>query len=597
MPRMSKPPQEGKGAKNVKKALKNLLVFCKPYWWVIILSLIFAVAGAVLNILGPDYIKVITDEIAAAILGGTDVDLNLIWNIATILIIFYLSGAILNLVQGLMMTQVTQRTTQSMRKKISKKINKLPLSYLDSHSYGDLLSRVTNDVDTIGQTMNNSITTLVAAIALFVGSIIMMFVTDAIMALTAIGASIIGFVLMSVIMAKSQKHFNAQQSSLGKLNGHIEEIYSGQNIVKVYNGEKKSKNTFDTHNKALYTSGWKSQFLSGLMIPLMAFIGNFGYVAVCVVGAVLVLNGNISFGVVSAFIIYVRLFTQPLSQMAQAVTSLQSTAAASERVFELLGEKELADESEKSTKMPKVKGAVEFKNVKFGYTEDEDVIKDFNLVVKPGQKVAIVGPTGAGKTTLVNLLMRFYEVKSGQIIVDGTPIQNLTREQVHDMFGMVLQDTWLFDGTIADNIAYSNPNVSREQVVEACKTVGVDHFVRTLPNGYDTIIDENTTISAGQKQLLTIARAMVQDNPMLILDEATSSVDTRTEIIIQEAMDKLTKNRTSFVIAHRLSTIKNADMILVMQQGDIVECGTHDELVQKENGIYQGLYNSQFEQN
>ncbi len=601
MPRMNKMPPTQK-AKNTKLALKNLMKYCRPHWLIIIIALIFAIGGAVLNIIGPDFVSKIADEIANTLgkimATGTviDIDLTFIWQIGLILIIFYVSGAILNLLDGLIMTQVTQRTTQRMRKDINHKINRLPLGYLDSHSYGDVLSRVTNDVDTIGQTLNNAITTLVTSIALFLGSIIMMFVTNWIMALTAIGASLIGGFIMMLIMAKSQKYFFAQQVSLGKLNGHIEEMYTGQNIVKVYNDERKSKETFDKHNKALYTSGWKSQFLSGLMMPLMQFVGNFGYIAVCVVGAALVLNGWTSFGVVSAFIIYVRLFTQPLSQMAQAFTSLQSTAAASERVFELLEEDELADESAKSLPTPEVKGAVEFRHVRFGYTPEQDIIHDFNLKVSPGQKVAIVGPTGAGKTTLVNLLMRFYEVKSGEILVDNIPIQDLTREQVHEMFGMVLQDTWLFEGTVADNVAYADPNISREQIVEACRTAGIDHFIRTLPNGYDTVIDENTSISAGQKQLITIARAMVQNHPMLILDEATSSVDTRTEIVIQQAMDKLTENRTSFVIAHRLSTIKNADIILVMQHGDIVECGTHEELIAKENGVYQTLYNSQFQQ-
>ena len=601
MPRMNKMPPAQK-AKNTKLALKNLMKYCRPHWLIIIISLIFAIGGAVLNIIGPDFVSKIADEIANTLgkimATGTviDIDLTFIWQIGLILIIFYVTGAILNLLDGLIMTQVTQRTTQRMRKDINHKINRLPLGYLDSHSYGDVLSRVTNDVDTIGQTLNNAITTLVTSIALFLGSIIMMFVTNWIMALTAIGASLIGGFIMMLIMAKSQKYFFAQQVSLGKLNGHIEEMYTGQNIVKIYNDERKSKETFDKHNKALYTSGWKSQFLSGLMMPLMQFVGNFGYIAVCVVGAALVLNGWTSFGVVSAFIIYVRLFTQPLSQMAQAFTSLQSTAAASERVFELLEEDELADESAKSLPTPEVKGAVEFRHVRFGYTPEQDIIHDFNLKVSPGQKVAIVGPTGAGKTTLVNLLMRFYEVKSGEILVDNIPIQDLTREQVHEMFGMVLQDTWLFEGTVADNVAYADPNISREQIVEACRTAGIDHFIRTLPNGYDTVIDENTSISAGQKQLITIARAMVQNHPMLILDEATSSVDTRTEIVIQQAMDKLTENRTSFVIAHRLSTIKNADIILVMQHGDIVECGTHEELIAKENGVYQTLYNSQFQQ-
>ncbi len=596
MPRPHEPPMENNKAKNGKVAIVKLAKYCKPFWSFIFVAVIFALIGAILNIIGPDYIRGITDEIYDALLTGRNVDLDVIWRIATLLIIFYLSGAIFNLADGILMTQATQRTTQKMRKEINHKVNRLPLGYLDSHSYGDVLSRVTNDVDTIGQTLNNSVSTLVGSITLLLGSIVMMFVTNWIMALTAIGASVIGFVLMAVIMSKSQKYFIAQQKSLGNLNGHIEEAYSGQNTIKAYNDERKSRAIFDRHNLKLYTSGWKSQFLSGLMMPLMSFIGNFGYVAVCVVGAALVLNGTITLGVVSAFIIYIRLFTQPLSQLAQVGTNLQSTMAASERVFELLEENELSDESGKSTPLPEIKGAVEFKNVRFGYDNKRDIIHDFSLSVKPGQKVAIVGPTGAGKTTLVNLLMRFYEVRSGEILVDGVSTQDLTREQVHQMFGMVLQDTWLFDGTVAENVAYAKTGVTREQIISACQSAGIDHFIRTLPNGYDTIIDENTTISAGQKQLLTIARAMVQNNPMLILDEATSSVDTRTEILIQEAMDKLTQNRTSFVIAHRLSTIKNADVIIVMQHGDIVECGTHDELMQKSNGVYQSLYNSQFQE-
>lgn len=596
MPRPHAPPMENNKAKNGKVAIVKLAKYCKPFWKFIFVAVIFALIGAILNIIGPDYIRGITDEIYDALLTGRNVDLDVIWRIATLLIIFYLSGAIFNLADGILMTQATQRTTQKMRKEINHKVNRLPLGYLDSHSYGDVLSRVTNDVDTIGQTLNNSVSTLVGSITLLLGSIVMMFVTNWIMALTAIGASIIGFVLMAVIMSKSQKYFIAQQKSLGNLNGHIEEAYSGQNTIKAYNDERKSRAIFDRHNLKLYTSGWKSQFLSGLMMPLMSFIGNFGYVAVCVVGAALVLNGTITLGVVSAFIIYIRLFTQPLSQLAQVGTNLQSTMAASERVFELLEENELSDESAKNTPLPEIKGAVEFKNVRFGYDNKRDIIHDFSLSVKPGQKVAIVGPTGAGKTTLVNLLMRFYEVRSGEILVDGVSTQDLTREQVHQMFGMVLQDTWLFDGTVAENVAYAKTGVTREQIISACQSAGIDHFIRTLPNGYDTIIDENTTISAGQKQLLTIARAMVQNNPMLILDEATSSVDTRTEILIQEAMDKLTQNRTSFVIAHRLSTIKNADVIIVMQHGDIVECGTHDELMQKSNGVYQSLYNSQFQE-
>ena len=586
--------------KNFKKSIGKLLLYCKRYWWIMALALALAMAGAILTVMGPDYIKQLTNELTNALgniaqgIPGRDVDLDFIWDIGLFLIIIYVLGAIFNIIEGLIMATVTNKMTKRMRTDIAHKINRLPLKYLDSRSYGDILSRVTNDVDLIGQTLNNSLSTLVGSITLFIGSLIMMFVTNWIMALTAIASTIIGFGLMSVIMSKSQKYFTQQQNSLGAINGHIEEIYSGHNVVKAYNGEKGAKQTFDNINKQLYTSAWKSQFLSGLMMPLMQFIGNFGYVAVCIVGALLAVNGIIDFGVIAAFIIYVRLFTQPLSQIAQAFTNLQSASAGCERVFEFLEEKEMADETNKTAKIENVKGNVEFKHVRFGYNPDKPVIKDFSASIKAGQKVAIVGPTGAGKTTLVNLLMRFYDVDSGTIEIDGVSTQDMKRENVHELFSMVLQDTWIFNGTVKENIIYDKENVTDEQVVNAAKACGLDHFIRTLPKGYDTVLDENTSISAGQKQLLTITRAMIQNGPMLILDEATSSVDTRTEILIQQAMDKLTEGRTSFVIAHRLSTIKNADLILVMKDGDIIESGTHDELL-KQNGFYAELYNSQFQ--
>ena len=586
--------------KNFKKSIGKLLLYCKRYWWIMALALALAMAGAILTVMGPDYIKQLTNELTNALgniaqgIPGRDVDLDFIWDIGLFLIIIYVLGAIFNIIEGLIMATVTNKMTKRMRTDIAHKINRLPLKYLDSRSYGDILSRVTNDVDLIGQTLNNSLSTLVGSITLFIGSLIMMFVTNWIMALTAIASTIIGFGLMSVIMSKSQKYFTQQQNSLGAINGHIEEIYSGHNVVKAYNGEKGAKQTFDNINKQLYTSAWKSQFLSGLMMPLMQFIGNFGYVAVCIVGALLAVNGIIDFGVIAAFIIYVRLFTQPLSQIAQAFTNLQSASAGCERVFEFLEEKEMADETNKTAKIENVKGNVEFKHVRFGYNPDKPVIKDFSASIKAGQKVAIVGPTGAGKTTLVNLLMRFYDVDSGTIEIDGVSTQDMKRENVHKLFSMVLQDTWIFNGTVKENIIYDKENVTDEQVVNAAKACGLDHFIRTLPKGYDTVLDENTSISAGQKQLLTITRAMIQNGPMLILDEATSSVDTRTEILIQQAMDKLTEGRTSFVIAHRLSTIKNADLILVMKDGDIIESGTHDELL-KQNGFYAELYNSQFQ--
>ena len=469
------------------------------------------------------------------------------------------------------------------------------MKYFDKNLSGDILSRVTNDVDTIAQSMNQSLASLVSSVTLFIGSIIMMFYTNYIMALTAILSSLIGFVFMIKILSKSQKYFTARQVELGKLNGHIEEIYSGLNVVKVYNGKNESDKKFDELNKSVYECNRKSQFLSGLMMPIMNFIGNFGYVAVCIVGALLVSKDMITFGVIIAFITYVRLFTNPLSQIAQGLTSLQSTAAASERVFEFLEEPEL--EKENVTKMldkVKAKGEVEFNHVKFGYDSDKIIISDFNAKIKPGQKVAIVGPTGAGKTTMVNLLMRFYEINSGDIKIDGVNIKDLSRENIHDLFTMVLQDTWLFNGTVKENIVYNNENVTDEEVIDVCKKVGVHHFIKTLPNGYDSVLSDIDSVSSGQRQLLTIARGMIDHKPLLILDEATSNVDTRTEELVQKAMDKLSEGKTSFIIAHRLSTIKNADLILVMKDGNIIEQGNHDELI-KENGFYANLYNSQFD--
>lgn len=583
----------GAKPKNFGKTLKELMSYCSTYIPVIILSLVLAFAGAALNVYGPDKLSEITDVIQEGI--ATKVDLAKVESIGIFLAILYGLGLIFNYVQGFIMATITQRITKKMRTDISGKINRIPLKYYDATSYGNVLSRVTNDVDTIGQTLNNSLGTLVTAIATFIGAIVMMFYTNWIMAITGILATLIGFSLMSVIMKHSQKYFIAQQKELGKLNGHIEEIYSGHNVVKVYNGEKDAKNAFHEMNSRLYDNAWKSQFLSGLMMPVMGFIGNFGYVAICVVGAMLVTHDVITIGTIVAFMVYIRLFTQPLTQLAQAATNLQATAAASERVFEFLKEEELEDESYKTTKLEQVKGDVEFKNVRFGYKEDQIVIKDFSAKAKAGQKVAIVGPTGAGKTTLVNLLMRFYELGSGEISIDGIPIHQLTRKNVHDLFCMVLQDTWLFEGTIKENIIFSKENVTDEQVEEACKAVGLHHFIQTLPQGYDTMLNDKASLSAGQKQLITIARAMVENAPLLILDEATSSVDTRTELLIQQAMDQLTVGKTSFVIAHRLSTIKNADLILVMKDGDIIETGNHEDLLAN-GGFYADLYNSQFEQ-
>ena len=527
---------------------------------------------------------------------GPKMDMDKIKNIAILLACLYIISAIFSYVEGLSMIKVANGYAKKLRSSISEKINKLPLKFFDHNLSGDILSRVTNDVDTIAQSLNNSLSTLVSSITLFIGSIIMMFVTNYIMAITAIVSSLIGFILMFIILNKSQRYFTARQKELGKLNGYIEEIYSGLNVVRSCNAKDETINEFDKLNDKLYDCNRKSQFLSGLMQPIMGFIGNFSYVAVCIVGALLVSKSVISFGVIVAFIMYVRLFTNPLSQIAQAMTSMQSTAAASERVFGLLEEVEMDSENDITKKLDKhkVKGNIEFKNVKFGYDKDKIIINDFTAKFKAGEKIAIVGPTGAGKTTMVNLLMKFYDINDGDILIDGTSIKELKRDNIHSLFTMVLQDTWLFNGTVKENIIYNQKNVSNKKVEEVCKVVGVDHFIKTLPNGYDSIISDNDSVSSGQRQLLTIARGMISDSPFLILDEATSNVDTRTEELVQKAMDKLMENKTSFIIAHRLSTIKNADLILVMKDGNIIEQGNHNELMKK-NGFYANLYNSQFE--
>lgn len=516
--------------------------------------------------------------------------------ISLFLACLYIVSALLSFIESIIMTSVSNNFARKLRGRISTKINKLPLKYFDKNQTGDILSRVTNDVDTIAQSMNQSLSSLVSAVTLLLGTIIMMFITNWIMALTAISASIIGFSLIFIVLSKSQKYFAARQKELGKLNSHIEEVYSGLLVVKAYNGKKEADTKFDEYNEKVYDANRKSQFLSGLMQPIMSFIGNFGYVAVCIVGALLVMHDAITFGVIIAFITYVRLFTSPLMQIAQAFTSLQSTAAASERVFEFLDEEEMSLETNKTKILDKskVKGNIEFNHVSFGYDKDRTIIKDFTASVKDGQKIAIVGPTGAGKTTMVNLLMKFYEINKGDILIDNVSINDLTRENVHSLFTMVLQDTWLFNGTVKENIVYNRENISDEMVKEVCDTVGLTHFIKTLPNGFDSVIGENDSVSAGQRQLLTIARGMIEDSPFLILDEATSNVDTRTEESVQKAMDKLTEGRTSFIIAHRLSTIKNADLILVMKDGNIIETGNHDDLMKK-NGFYADLYNSQFE--
>ena len=580
--------------KKSEKNLGKLITYCKKYIPVIVIALISSVIGTILSLIGPDKLSEMTDIITDGIM--TNIDLEKITSIGLTLVAIYVLSAILTFSQGYIMATVTQKVSKGLRSDISKKINKLPMSYYNNNTTGDLLSRVTNDVDTIGQALNQSVGTLISAICLFFGSLIMMLKTNVIMTVAAILATMIGFGLMMIIMKNSQKYFRSQQDYLGKINGHIEEVYSGHTVIKAYNAEKQMDSKFRDLNSRLKNSTFRAQFLSGLMMPIMTFIGNLGYVVVCIVGAALAMNGNISFGVIVAFIMYVRYFTQPLAQMAQAVQNLQSAAAASHRVFEFLEAKEMEDESHKTLFLENAKGKVEFKNVKFGYEgSDRIIINDFSTIAKPGQKVAIVGPTGAGKSTLVNLLIRFNEINSGEILIDDISTKDLTRENIHDLFCMVLQDTWLFEGTIRENLVYNKKDVSDEAIKKACRAVGLDHFIETLHDGYDTILNDKVNLSAGQKQQLTIARAMIKDAPMLILDEATSSVDTRTELLIQNAMDKLMEGRTSFVIAHRLSTIKNADVILVLKDGDILESGNHDELIAKD-GFYAELYNSQFEQ-
>ncbi len=581
-------------AKDFKKSIKSLISYCKPYLIPILVAVSLAMTSSILSIIGPDKLRDITNVITDGILTG--INMGEVKKIASILIIIYLISAVFGYIEQFIMATVTNRFSKQLRKEITEKINNMPLKYFDKNSYGDILSRVTNDVDTLSMTLNQSLGDLVSAITLLIGSVVMMIITNGIMAITAILSSIIGFVFMIAVISKSQKYFERLQNGIGELNGHIEEMYAGHNVVRVYNAVDDANKEFDRINDEIFNNVRLGQFLSGLMHPFMGFIGNFGYVCVCIVGAILTMNNVIDFGVIVAFMLYIRLFTQPLSQIAQSFSSLQSCAAASERVFEFLDEEEMPSEvnATKVLDKKKVKGAIEFDHVRFGYDEDKVIIKDFNVKVNPGEKVAIVGPTGAGKTTMVNLLMKFYDIKDGDIKIDGVSTKELTRENIHDLFIMVLQDTWVFEGSIKENIRYNKDKVDDKKIEEVCKIVGLNHFIKSLPNGYDTILSDNETLSSGQKQLLTIARGMIEDAPFLILDEATSSVDTRTEELVQKAMDKLTEGRTSFIIAHRLSTIKNADLILMMQEGNIVEQGTHEELL-KLNGKYAELYNSQFE--
>ena len=638
-------------SKDFKGSMIKIIKSLKPWSTSIIISLVLSFASAILGLISPNKLSKLADYITEgitprineekiveimnsqtipyedkqefmAIMGNIDkntdsnylltkidelpnsiyneikpiMDMKKIKNISLVLAILVIMSSLFSFIEHIIMAYVSNNYARKVRLSITKKINKLPLKYFDTHETGDMLSRITNDVDTMSHSMNESLASLVNNITLFIGSVIMMFITNWTMAITGIVASVIGFMFMFLILSKSQKYFVERQEKLGKLNGYIEEIYSAHAIVNAYNGVEETNEEFDKLNNKLYKCSRMSQFLSGIMPPMMGFVGNLGYVAICVVGAILTTKGIITFGVIVAFMIYVRMFTNPLNQIAQGLTTMQSTAAAGERVFEFLEEHEMTNESDLPSKLDKnnVTGQIEFKHVKFGYDENKIIIKDFSAVAEPGKKIAIVGPTGAGKTTMVNLLMKFYEISDGDILIDGVSTKKLTRENIHDLFIMVLQDTWLFDGTIGENIKYNGEHITEEEIWEACKIVGIDHFIKTLPGGLDAKIGDNDTISSGQKQLITIARGMLKNAPFLILDEATSNVDTRTEELVAKAMDKLTEGRTSFIIAHRLSTIKNADLILVMNEGNIIEQGNHEELM-KNNGFYAKLYNSQFE--
>ncbi len=589
--RMRAPAKSRRGIGGV---LKELFTYSSKLKVPSAVAFLFAVAGAVLTIIGPNLLSQITDLISDAL--GGEIDMAAIGHIGVILLVIYGLSAVFTYVEHYIMATVTLELSRDMRQDLSRKINRVPMSYFSKVSYGDILSRVTNDVSTLQQALANSLPSMISAAAQFIGCLVMMFVTEWRMALAAIAVTLVGFLIMAAVMLRSQKYFSARQENLSVLNGYIEEMYSGHDVVRLSRANGQVKETFGSMNAALYDAEWRSQFLSGIMQPLMTIIGNLGYVVVCVLGSALAMSGEISFGVIVAFILYVRLFTSPLSTLAQGMTQMQTAAAAGDHIFDFLHEEELSDETGKRTALTDVRGEVEFDHVRFSYPNDPDkiIIKDFSAHIRPGQKVAIVGPTGAGKTTLVNLLMRFFEINSGSIRIDGVPTSEMTRESVHDLFSMVLQDTWLFEGTVRENLVYNKTGVTDQQLEEACRACGIYHFIETLPQGFDTVLDDSIAISAGQKQLLTIARAMIQGNPMLILDEATSSVDTRTELITQQAMDRLTEHRTSFVIAHRLSTIKNADLILVLKDGDIIEQGTHDQLLAR-GGFYADLYNSQFE--
>lgn len=583
-----------KSKRGISGVLRELFSYSSKLKIPMIVAFVFAIAGAVLTIIGPNLLSDITDLISDSLFA--EIDLEAIASIGILLLVIYGFSAVFTYVEHYIMATVTLDLSKDLRGDLSKKINRVPMKYFHSVPFGDILSRVTNDVSTLQQALANSLPSMISAAAQFVGCLIMMFATEWRMALAAVAVTLLGFLIMALVMLRSQKYFAARQENLGTLNGYIEEMYSGHDVVRISRANRKIKKAFGGMNSTLYDADWRSQFLSGVMQPLMTIVGNLGYVVVCVLGSALAMNGDISFGVIVAFILYVRLFTSPLSTLAQGMTQMQTAAAAGDHIFDFLQEEELPDETGKKEAPTDVRGEVEFEHVRFSYPDNPDkiIIKDFSTHILPGQKVAIVGPTGAGKTTMVNLLMRFYELSSGSIRIDGMPTSEMTRESVHNLFSMVLQDTWMFEGTVRENLVYNKTGVSDEELEKACRACGIYHFIETLPKGFDTVLDDSIAVSAGQKQLLTIARAMVQDNPMLILDEATSSVDTRTELITQKAMDQLTEHRTSFVIAHRLSTIRNADLILVMKDGDIIEQGTHDSLL-AQGGFYADLYNSQFE--
>ena len=592
------PRMGGEKAKNTKKTMIDLLNYAKKYRIGFIIAFSLAILGSVLTLLGPSFLTKLTDLITEGIKNSisqnSGMDMDKIFNIGITLSIIYVISYIFSSFKGVILATIMQTTAKNLRKELTDKINVLPMGFFYKMSNGEVLSRITNDVDTMGQSLSQSVGNLIASITLLGGSVVMMFITNGILALTALLSAALGFVFMRITVSKSQKHFKEQQKYLGEINGHIEEMYAGHTVVKAYNAEYEAVERFNQINKNLKGAAFKAQALSGLMMPIMTFIGNFGYVCVCIVGALLALNGSIGFGIIVAFMVYIRLFTQPLGQIAQAAQNMQSGLAAAERVFAFLKEEEMEDESEKTDTITNCVGNVTFERVHFGYNPEKPIIHDFSADIKAGQKVAIVGPTGAGKTTLVNLLMRFYDVQTGDIKIDGKSIYDISREEVHEQFAMVLQDTWLFEGTLKENLVYSSENISEDDLVKACKAVGLHRFVNTLPKGYNTLLNDKLQLSQGQKQQITIARAMLSEKPMIILDEATSSIDTRTELKIQKAMDELTENRTSFVIAHRLSTIKNADLILVMKDGNVIEKGNHDELL-KQNGFYAGLYRSQFE--